>query len=151
MKKIISKVIFATVVALGLISCEKTGGNFRHIVGEWFYQEADVEVYIDFNLDGTFEMYQKLGESEGANGPRYRLYTGTFEYDGITLKGKYADKSNWERSYTVSVEGDNLKMNFTEGEKAYSYVYVKKTIPFYVKKYCTEPLKSAFDEVVPFL
>ena len=43
MKKIISNVIFATVVALGLISCEKTDPNLEKIAGEWYLQEENVE------------------------------------------------------------------------------------------------------------
>jgi hypothetical protein len=151
MKKIISKLIFATVVALGLISCEKTDPNLKKIAGEWYLQEENVEVYINFNADGTFELYQNISVNEGMNAPRYRLYSGTFTYDGTLLTGVYSDKSQWAYTYQATVSGDNLTMAFTDNGKEFVRTYVRKSIPFSVRKNCTEPLKSAADEVVPFL
>lgn len=151
MKKIISKVIFATVVALGLIACEKTDKNLENIAGEWYLQEDNAEVYIDFNADGTFEMFQNISVNENGNNPRYRLYTGTFTYDGIFLTGVYSDKSQWAYSYQATVSDDNLTMTFTDKGKEFVRTYVRKVIPFTVRKNCTEPLKSSADEVVPFL
>ena len=151
MKKIISKVIFATVVALGLIACEKTDKNLENIAGEWYLQEDNVEVYIDFNSDGTFEMFQNISVNENGNNPRYRLYTGTFTYDGIFLTGVYSDKSQWAYSYQATVSGDNLTMTFTDKGKEFVRTYARKVIPFTVRKNCTEPLESSADEVVPFL
>ena len=151
MKKIISKVIFATIVALGLISCEKADRNLEKIAGEWYFQEDNVEVYIDFNADGTFEMFQNISVNEDGNNPRYRLYSGTFTYDGTLLTGVYSDKSQWAYSYQATVSGDNLTMRFTDNGKEFVRTYVRKTIPFTVRKSCTEPLKSSVDEIVPFL
>jgi hypothetical protein len=42
-------------------------------------------------------------------------------------------------------------MTFTDNGKEFVRTYVRKTIPFTVRKNCTEPLKSATGEVVPFL
>ena len=151
MKKIISNVIFATVVALGLISCEKTDPNLEKIAGEWYLQEENVEVYISFNTDGTFELYQNISVNEGTNAPRYRLYKGMFTYDGTLLKGVYSDDSQWAYTYQATVSGDNLTMAFTDNGKEFVRTYVRKSIPFTVRKNCTEPLKSSADEVVPFL
>ena len=151
MKKIISKLIFATFVALGLISCSKADKNLEKIAGEWYLQEENVEVYVEFNVDGTFALYQNISVAEDGNDPRYRLYYGTFAYDGTTLSGVYSDKSHWGYTYQATVSGDNLTMAFTDNGKEFVRTYVRKTIPFTVRKNCTEPLKSSIDEVVPFL
>ena len=99
MKKFISNLIFATFVALGLASCSKTDKNLEKLSGEWYWQgtEAGVEleVYVAFEKDNTFDLFQKIGE--GA----FRHYTGTFTYDGNTLSGMYSDKTAWMYSYEV--------------------------------------------------
>ena len=110
MKKFISNLIFATFVALGLASCTKTDKNLERLSGEWHWQgiEADVEldVYVVFQTDNTFELFQKIGE--GA----FRHYSGTFTFDGKTLTGVYSDKTPWRYSYEVLLDGDNLTMNY---------------------------------------
>lgn len=151
MKKIISKIVFATVVALGLISCEKADQNLKKIAGEWYLQEENAEVYIDFNLDGTFALFQNISVNEGMNAPRYRFYSGTFTYDGTLLTGVYADKSQWAYTYQATVSGDNLIMTFTDNGKTFVRTYVRKSIPFTVRHNVTEPLKSSWDEIIPFL
>lgn len=147
MKKFISNLIFATFVALGLASCTKTDKNLERLSGEWHWQgiEADVEldVYVAFQTDNTFELFQKIGE--GA----FRHYSGTFTFDGKTLTGVYSDKTPWRYSYEVLLDGDNLTMNYIGEEK--SITYVRQSIPFTVRHHYTEPLKSAADENVPFL
>ena len=146
MKKFIS-LIFATVVALGLSSCSKTDANLEKISGEWYWNSTeagvDMEVYVAFHTDATFDLYQKLGE--GA----FRHYTGTYTFDGVTLKGVYSDKTLWAHEYTVTLSADSLTMTYV-GEDV-SITYVKKTIPFTVRHHNTEPLKSAADDFLPFL
>lgn len=147
MKKFISTLIFATVVALGLASCSKTDANLEKISGEWYWNSTeagvDMEVYVAFHTDATFDLYQKLGE--GA----FRHYTGTYTFDGDTLKGIYSDKTAWAHDYIVTISGNNLTMKYV-GEEV-SITYVKKTIPFTVRHHHTEPLKSMADDYVPFL
>ena len=147
MKKFISNLIFATFVALGLASCSKTDKNLEKLSGEWYWQgtEAGVEleVYVAFEKDNTFDLFQRIGE--GA----FRHYTGTFTYDGKTLSGVYSDKTAWMYNYEVVLEGDNLTLNYIGEEK--SLTYVRKSIPFTVRQHHTEPLKSFADEYKPFL
>ena len=147
MKKFISNLIFATIVALGLASCSKTDKNLEKLSGEWYWQGTEegveLEVYLAFQTDNTFDLFQKIGD--GA----FRHYAGTYSYDGKTLTGVYSDKTAWRYSYEVVVDGDNLTLNYIGEEK--SLTYVRKSIPFSVKQHHTEPLKSAADEFVPFL
>ena len=147
MKKFISALIFATVVAFGLASCSKTDPNLEKISGEWYWQGTEqgvtLEVYLAFNTNGSFELYQKLGD--GA----FRHYAGTYTFDGETLKGVYSDKTAWAHDYIVSLSGDNMTMTYVG--KEVSITYVRKTIPFTVRHHHTEPLKSMADDYVPFL
>ena len=147
MKRFIANLIFATFVALGLASCTKTDKNLERLSGEWYWQGTEegvsIEVYLAFQTDNTFDLFQKIGA--GA----FRHYTGTYTYDGQTLSGVYSDKTPWKYSYEAKVDGNNLTMNYI-GEDV-SITYVKKTIPFTVKQHHTEPLKSSVEEVIPFL
>ena len=147
MKKFISTLIFATVVALGLVSCSKTDPNLEKISGEWYWQgtEAGVslEVYVAFNTEGAFDLFQKLGD--GA----FRHYTGTYSYDGENLKGVYSDKTLWAHDYIATVSGDKLTMKYVGADV--SITYVRKTIPFTVRHHHTSPLKSMAEDYVPFL
>ena len=147
MKKFISTLIFATVVALGLVSCSKTDPNLEKISGEWYWQGTEngiaLEVYLAFNTDGVFDLFQKLGD--GA----FRHYTGTFSYDGENLKGVYSDKTLWAYDYVATVSGDSLTMKYVGADV--SITYFRKTIPFTVRHHHTSPLKSMADDHVPFL
>ena len=148
MRRFISILIFATIVALGLVSCTKTDKNVEKIAGEWHWQgtEADIEIeiYLAFHSDRSFDLFQKIGE--GA----FRHYTGTFTYDGKTLSGVYSDKTSWRYSYEALVEGDNLTLNYIGEDK--SLTYVRKNIPYTVRHHHTAPLKSVVeDDQIPFL
>jgi hypothetical protein len=147
MKKFISNLIFATFVALGLASCTKVDKNVEKISGEWYWQgteaDVDLEIYLAFNKDNTFDLFQKIGD--GA----FRHYTGTFNFDGKTLNGVYSDKTAWRYSYEALVDGNNLTLSYIGEER--SLTYVRKSIPFTVKQHHTEPLKSMADENIPFL
>lgn len=153
MKRIISNIIFATVIAFGLVSCTKTDKNMEAIAGEWHWQGTEggveIDIWIGFNEDGTFELYQQIPGLADDDQGRYRRYDGTFTFDGTLLNGRYSDGTYWKHSYSVTVSGDRLKMDYV-GED-YSLTYEKKAIPFNVRKYSTAPLKSMTEEPVPFL
>ncbi len=57
--------------------------------------EMPKDVYVKFNTDGGFELYQDI------TGP-FTKYTGTYSFDGTTLSGTYSDGQAWAHSYTVS-------------------------------------------------
>lgn len=50
MKKFISALIFATVVAFGLVSCSKTDPNLEKISGEWYWQGTEQGVTLEVYL-----------------------------------------------------------------------------------------------------
>ena len=65
MKRTIYTILAA--ILLTATGCEKTADRLiDRIVGEWHYtaQESGIteDVWLSFSTDGTFEMYQKVGE-----------------------------------------------------------------------------------------
>lgn len=85
----------AMLMLLALTGCgEKEGGKGVKVAGEWQLVQwndatPEFKVYIDFNADGTFEMYQQVWSFD------YELYTGKYVVTGDVMTGTYADGSNW--------------------------------------------------------
>ena len=79
---------------LALAGCgEKESGKGVKVAGEWQLVQwndatPEFKVYIDFNADGTFEMYQQVWSFD------YELYTGKYVVTGDVMTGTYADGSN---------------------------------------------------------
>lgn len=131
MKKILH--IFALIALFVATGCEKVAGPSYDFVGDWHYtaEENGVaeDVWVSFSSEGTFEMYQKIGE-----GP-YWYSHGEFSYDNSAdiLKGVYSDRYEWKYTYDISVSGNTLVMKAREVEN-YSVTYTKETIPAEVRE-----------------
>ncbi len=123
-----------------LTACEKNGKQSLEetICGEWQSTSLTVagSVYLDFNEDKTFEMYQKIGE--GA----YRLYRGTWNLEEKVLTGKYNDGEDWAASYDVAIEGQGLTLT-SKNDAAEITKYSACTIPEEVKTGCEVVVKSS--------
>lgn len=128
------------------------GGDIAALVNEWVissYNDAAPAfvVYIDFNEDGTFAMYQQVYSLN------YVCYTGSYNVsDDDILTGTYADGSKWASAYKVSVstDGKTLMMSSQEDVEDMSVVsvYSQTVIPEDVK---LEASETRALEVVPFL
>ncbi len=135
------------VMLLALVGCESNKGNKGlNVAGEWQlvqWNEATPEfnVYIDFNADGTFEMYQQVWSFD------YELYTGKYTINGDVMTGTYADGSNWACGYKVSVVDGQLTM-YSQEDQSIASLYEKCTIPEEIK---AEASATRSMEVVPFL
>ena len=136
-------------LALAVVGCEKTsvnGSSKSALDGEWVltsWNEAEPEfnVYIDFNEDNTFEIYQQVWSFD------YELYTGTYTITGDIVTGVYADGSIWACGYKFVKDGDTLTMYSQEDQSVVS-VYTKCEIPAEIK---AEATTTRAMEVVPFL
>ena len=136
-------------LALAVIGCEKSsvkGSSKAALDGEWVltsWNEAEPEfnVYIDFNEDNTFEIYQQVWSFD------YELYTGTYTITGDIVTGVYADGSIWACGYKFVKDGDTLTMYSQEDQSVVS-VYTKCEIPAEIK---AEATTTRAMEVVPFL
>lgn len=118
--------IFLAVIALLTIACNNGnngGGETKPsikwgaegtIVGEWAltswagHDEAHPEVYIAFNEDGTFALFQQQYSVV------WLRYTGTYTLEGKVLKGAYTDGTplacNYKVDYGTKGEEKLLKL-----------------------------------------
>ena len=139
-----ARIYFLTAVlcALALVGCGKEKdtpkvNNATKVVGEWHCapEGYDVDVYVAFDADGSFEEYQRLGEG------RYRHYAGTWSVNKSELSGVYADGTEWGSSYTLSFNGDTMTLT-ANNDSAEAIVYTKCEIPTEVKSEAIDPLGS---------
>lgn len=135
MKKILSILAMAAVL-LACASCKKASKKEKTpaVIGEWQleqiitksvqYAGQEVDVYLSFAKDGSFEIYQMLGQG------RFRKYTGSWAISGSTLSGTYASGKAWGSSYLISAEGETLTLTATVGgdENVYSRAVIPEEI-----------------------
>lgn len=136
------KIIYVIATILLAASCqEKADKVVDQIAGEWHYtnseSEVNEDVYVSFATDGSFELYQKIGD--GA----YWYSEGTFTLDAETmvLTGVYTDRYPWKYSYKVTVNDRTLTLSAMELE-GYSTTYTRETIPAQVRKMSLPLTKS---------
>ena len=103
-------------------------------MGEWHCapEEYDVDVYVAFTTEGTFDEYQRVGDG------RYRHYAGTWEVNKDELSGVYADGVAWGSSYKVAFSGDTMLLTSTNNS-AETMTYTKEIIPEEVKESAITP------------
>lgn len=135
-------------VLLAATSCQKEGNSLlENLAGEWHYtaEESGVteDVYLSFAENGTFEIYQKIGE-----GPYWHA-TGDFTLDLETsvLSGFYSDRYPWNYSYVIEVSSTTLVMKAVELE-GYIQNYVREQIPAEVRDKSL-PLTKSEDLAAP--
>lgn len=132
------RIAYMIIAALALISCGKDAETLdQKLCNEWHSTSLAIEadIYLDFNSDKTFEIFQKVGQ--GA----YRLYRGTWKLDGDILSGKYNDGETWAADYTIDINGNVLKMT-SKNSAAEESAFASATIPAQVKENCVVEVKS---------
>jgi hypothetical protein len=147
MKKIIYMFLAAAMFVLA--GCKEKDEVQHNIVGEWYYSDQesgqDIEIFVAFNIDRTFDLYQKIGEGY----PRH--LTGTYEVDRTLVSGMYSDRTPWASDYNVSFVDGNMIMTSTTVE-GYSVRYLKKRIPDEIRDLAVDMTKSGnSEEALPFL
>jgi hypothetical protein len=131
MKKLFYIFTASLLIAVG---CTKDASKvMNQLSGDWHYaaEENGVkeDIWISFSEDGTFEMFQKIGD-----GP-YWYTKGEYALDSKTkvLSGIYSDRYPWKYSYKVSISDKTLEMAAVELED-YKLTYAKETIPAQVRE-----------------
>ena len=124
--------IFVALLLVVTPGCKKNGSEATtatKLVGQWhciaeeLNVTEDVDVYVEFMADKSFNLYQKIGQG------RHRHFTGTWSVNGDVLSGLYADGSEWGSSYTVEFSGmDAMKLTAKNGSKEVM-TYTRETIP----------------------
>ena len=95
---------FIAIAALAMTACNKEKGGKTpskatvSIVGEWRSTtfegaEAPFDIYVDFNEDGSYEMYQRIYTLN------YERYDGTYAVSGNIVSGSYSDGQSWKCGY----------------------------------------------------
>lgn len=127
-------VLFLSLFPLAFVSCNKGDTDKAlDISGEWQLcgvetkaAEIDgviVDVYLKFTGDGSFELYQMVGQG------RFRHRSGSYSLSGSELSGKYSDGTAWSASYEVSLDGDSLKLSSIGSPLVETDSYVRCQIP----------------------
>ena len=129
MKKILA---FAALMAGLLLTSCKEKEDPLNIIGTWSLKTVQtkaasmggtsVDVYIVFNEDNTFSLYQKIGSAG-----RYTSFTGTWSLLETTLTGKYSDGKQWGSSYEVSQDKERTTLVLSSPGEEYSYA--KASLP----------------------
>lgn len=145
----------AIALLVAMTGCEPTddtdnfkAGDVNQIVNEWCLIEWDSEVapydvYVDFNEDRTFVIYQRVYSSS------FERFDGTYTLSGNKVSGVYNDGAELKGYRAeVSVDGTILRLHSTEGGREVMGVYEKTTIPEYVK---SEADGTRAESGVPFL
>ena len=147
MKKTLYRLLFAAAALFAFVGCAQKEGPQQMIVGEWHYSGEElgqaVDVYLGFDADGSFDLYQMIGEG------LHRYYTGTYSIEGAVVSGVYSNGNPWASDYSVSFQDGSMTMKSTSVD--YSITYTKKIIPDEIRD-LNVVMKSADEEVfVPFL
>ena len=95
----------------------------------------DAEIYVEFVQDGSFALYQQVGEG------RYRKFTGLWQCEENILSGTYADGSPWGSTYQMEFNDGILTLTALNGSNEVM-TYIKKDIPGEVLEDCIEVKSS---------
>lgn len=139
---------FVVLVLIAMTACENGGGKKDNskIVGEWRIEswdnmEPSFDVYIAFNEDGTFDIYQQVYSLN------YEYYGGSYALAGDVLSGEYADGTAWATTYTVSVSEDRSQLTMTSQESVgVTSVYFKESIPEEIKEEAAQTRAQIVEE-----
>lgn len=148
MRKIFIKMMVCAAALFAFAACsEKDSDNLSKVAGEWHYTGEEsgvqIDIYLGLYSDGTFDLYQKVGD-----GPHY-LYKGKYNYDGQVLTGIYSDDTPWAHDYKVSRSGKNMTIT-SVAMPDYSLTLSKESIPESVRTHYM-PVTKAEDQVLPIL
>lgn len=127
-------VLWLLMFPLAFVSCNKGDTDKAlAISGEWQLCGVEtkvaeiggviVDVYLKFAGDGSFELYQMVGQG------RFRYRSGSYSLSGSELSGKYSDGTAWSASYEVSLDGDSLRLSSIGSPLVETDSYVRCQIP----------------------
>lgn len=131
---IVLTIMLSVLAISGCKKENKAAGHAAKLVGEWKCtpEEIDAEIYVCFDADGSFELYQKIGDG------RHRRYTGVWEIEGKMLSGKYSDGSSWGSSYEIRfINAETLVLTAQNGS-AEEHTYFREPVPSEVREGCLE-------------
>ena len=95
-----------------------------NLIGEWHCapDNMDADIYVEFAQDGSFALYQQVGEG------RYRNFSGSWECEENILSGTYADGTPWGSSYQMDFDDDTMTLTAMNGSNEVM-TYIREDIP----------------------
>ncbi len=94
----------------------------------WGGVDAPFTVYIDFNEDGSYELFQQIYDLS------FVKFSGKYNISGDIITGTYADGSNWKSGYKVGISGDGSTLTmYSQEDVSIEGVYQTTIIPEDVK------------------
>ena len=132
--------IFTALLMITATGCKKEDKKVDYkasLVGQWHCtpEGMDAEIYVEFVQDGSFALYQQVGEG------RYRKFTGLWQCEENILSGTYADGSPWGSTYQMEFNDGILTLTALNGSNEVM-TYIKKDIPGEVLEDCIEVKSS---------
>ena len=120
--------ICALVALLGFSSCGSKPADKKDMLpGNWELTGMEaasksvttggvvISVYLSFGADGSFALYQQLGEG------RFRYFDSTWSVADDKLTGVYSDGTAWGTSYDFEVTESSLVLTDSKGGDSYTY------------------------------
>ncbi len=104
MKRFLTNILAIIAISLSLSGCNINSGSEEEtgIVGCWKLEtfagfQTDTNVYITFNADGSFILYQR---EDGIN---YTTFLGSYKFNKATsiISGVYTNGTEWAHEYKV--------------------------------------------------
>ena len=161
----LAKILFISLFALLGVACNPDNGttnggqtsngswsNEGSPIGEWsltkWNNSTDLPfgVYIRFNEDNTFDMYQHTYTVLWVH------YKGTFTLNGTTLSGVYSDGEKWASDYTIAYMESPKQIRLTKKSDSNDEgIYSATTIPVEVIDEATEAVNVRSVAVERFL
>lgn len=137
--------LFVALAAL-MVGCSNENEGVKRsidIVGGWHCtpEEFDADIYVDFIEDGSFDLYQRVGQG------RSRHYAGTWTVERNILSGSYADGTPWGSSYSVAKLDDSSISLTAQNGSMEVMVYRKEAIPDNVKQESVDVRSTQCDEL----
>lgn len=128
------KILFILLAALTISACGEKESTKVDITGEWVLSDVHtkavsiggdkVEVYVSFEQDGHFTIYQKIGSASA----RFTKFEGTWTLGQDNfLRGKYSDNVQWGDYYSVERQDNVLRLTKQMGDEV--NVFSKTNIP----------------------
>lgn len=124
-----------TFLTIGSCSKDKPENDGTgNLVGDWQMMDVTfntksaviggmtVTVYLRLSKDGSFGMWQQLGQG------RFNSFTGTWSYSKGVLSGIYSDGNKWGSEYEVTLKENFLTMTALP-DRMDVYSYSRCTIP----------------------
>lgn len=109
-------------------------------------KENTPRIYIVFNEDGTFDLYQQMYSV------LWFRYEGDYQVNSSVLTGVYADGTPWTNSYTVDYSQEPKLIRLTDMEDADDVaIYSSCKVPDSVIEGAKDPEAVRSVEIKPFL